>query len=174
MVATAVWSYVLLGRAPDWQPWLRYTVLVVGLAVAVALVGAPYLKLPAARWIAVGLATVGIVTALAAPAAFTMNSILNNPTSWYWNIRVGDKLQIDGSGLWYTVVGPMVLTPQDGNSELFVNVGVAGKKSPFSDTQGNPGVAVNPEFLFLVNGTRRQQERLDRRGLRRGRQQSEC
>ena len=35
----------------------------------------------------------------------------NNPTSWFWNIRVGDKLQINGSGLWYTVVGPMVVTP---------------------------------------------------------------
>ena len=32
------------------------------------------------------------------------------PTSWFWNIRVGDKLQINGSGLWYTVVGPMVVT----------------------------------------------------------------
>ena len=41
---------------------------------------------------------------------------LNNPTSWYWNIRVGDKLQINGSGLWYTVVGPMVVTPQGGNA----------------------------------------------------------
>ena len=75
---------------------------------------------------------------------------LNNPTSWYWNIRVGDKLQLNGSGLWYTVVGPMVVTPQQGNAELFVNVGTAGTKSPLSDTQA--GTAVFPEFLFLVNG----------------------
>jgi prepilin-type N-terminal cleavage/methylation domain-containing protein len=77
---------------------------------------------------------------------------VNNPTSWYWNIRVGDKLQINGSGLWYTVVGPMVVTPQDGNSELFVNVGPAGSQSPFANVQGMPQIAVNPEFLFLVNG----------------------
>ncbi len=51
------------------------------------------------------------------------NNTPNEPTSWFWNIRVGDKLQINGSGLWYTVVGPMVVTPQQGNSELFVNVG---------------------------------------------------
>jgi prepilin-type N-terminal cleavage/methylation domain-containing protein len=75
---------------------------------------------------------------------------LNNPTSWYWNIRVGDKLQLNGSGLWYTIVGPMVVTPQQGNSELFVNVGASGTQSPLSDTQG--GTAVFPEFLFLVNG----------------------
>ena len=75
---------------------------------------------------------------------------LNNPTSWYWNIRVGDKLQINGSGLWYTVVGPMVVTPQQGNSELFVNVGAGGH------TVAARGFAsratVFPEFLFLVNG----------------------
>jgi hypothetical protein len=75
---------------------------------------------------------------------------LNNPTSWYWNIRVGDKLQINGAGIWYTVVGPMVVTPQQGNSELFVNVGAAGTQSPFQDLQA--GVTVHPEFLFLVNG----------------------
>jgi prepilin-type N-terminal cleavage/methylation domain-containing protein len=75
---------------------------------------------------------------------------LSNPTSWYWNIRVGDKLQINGAGLWYTVVGPMVVTPQQGNSELFVNVGAAGAQSPLSDTQAR--AVVHPEFLFLVNG----------------------
>ena len=79
---------------------------------------------------------------------------LNPPTSWFWNIRVGDKLQINGSGLWYTVVGPMVVTPQQGNTELFVNVGPAGTQSPLTGFQGpvaNP-VTVSPEFLFLVNG----------------------
>ena len=75
---------------------------------------------------------------------------LNNPTSWYWNIRVGDKLQINGAGLWYTVVGPMIVTPQQGNSELFVNVGAAGTQSPLQDQQS--GLTVFPEFLFLVNG----------------------
>ena len=75
---------------------------------------------------------------------------INSPTSWYWNIRVGDKLQINGAGLWYTVVGPMIVTPQDGNSELFVNIGAPGTQSPLSDSQG--GVTVYPEFLFLVNG----------------------
>jgi prepilin-type N-terminal cleavage/methylation domain-containing protein len=78
------------------------------------------------------------------------NNTLNAPTSWFWNIRVGDKLQLSGSGIWYTVVGPMVVTPQQGNSELFVNVGPAGTQSPLSDTQA--GTIVYPEFLFLVNG----------------------
>ncbi len=78
------------------------------------------------------------------------NNALNAPTSWFWNIRLGDKLQLNGSGIWYTVVGPMVVTPQQGNSELFVNVGPAGSQSPLSDTQA--GTIVFPEFLFVVNG----------------------
>ena len=82
--------------------------------------------------------------------AVIANNSLNEPTSWFWNIRIGDKLQLNGSGIWYTVVGPMVVTPQQGNSELFVNVGLPGTQSPLSDTQS--GTNVSPEFLFLVNG----------------------
>ncbi len=74
---------------------------------------------------------------------------INNPTSWFWNIRIGDKLQINQAGPWYTVVGPMSVTPAQGNSELFVNVGQAGAKSPFPDPNGSGGF---PEFLLLVNG----------------------
>ena len=48
--------------------------------------------------------------------------MLNPPTSWYWNIRIGDKIQINNTGISYTVVGPMTVF----NPELFVNVGVPG------------------------------------------------
>jgi hypothetical protein len=74
---------------------------------------------------------------------------LQNPTSWFWNIRIGDKLRIGNAGRWYTVVGPMVITPAQGNSELFVNVGPSGTQSPLADPNGSPGF---PEFLLLVNG----------------------
>lgn len=72
---------------------------------------------------------------------------LNSPTSWWWNIRIGDKLQIGGAGRWFTVVGPM-LTP---NPELYVNVGPAGTQSPLQQTLAN-GATAYPEFLLLVNG----------------------
>jgi prepilin-type N-terminal cleavage/methylation domain-containing protein len=72
---------------------------------------------------------------------------LNPPTSWYWNIRIGDKVQIKGTGSQYTVVGPMT-TP---NAELFVNVGPPGTTPPLVQTN-TAGVDYNPEFLFLVNG----------------------
>ncbi len=74
---------------------------------------------------------------------------IQTPTSWFWNIRIGDKIQVNNAGPWYTVVGPMTVTPAQGNSELFVNVGAAGAKSPLPDPNGSPGF---PEFLLLVNG----------------------
>jgi prepilin-type N-terminal cleavage/methylation domain-containing protein len=69
----------------------------------------------------------------------------NPPTSWFWNIRVGDKIQINNSGLIYTVVGPMVWTPVNGNNEMFVNVGAPGTTLTWLN-------GFSPEFLFLVNG----------------------
>ncbi len=74
---------------------------------------------------------------------------IQTPTSWFWNIRIGDKIQVNNAGPWYTVVGPMTVTPAQGNSELFVNVGPAGTRSPLPDPNGSPGF---PEFLLLVNG----------------------
>ncbi|WP_044362678.1 ArnT family glycosyltransferase [Streptomyces natalensis] len=37
VAVTAVWSYVLLDRSPNWLPWLRWTVLALGLLAALGL-----------------------------------------------------------------------------------------------------------------------------------------
>jgi prepilin-type N-terminal cleavage/methylation domain-containing protein len=76
----------------------------------------------------------------------------NEPTSWFWNIRVGDKIQFNNAGNWYTVIGPMVIYPTNPltpgqNPELFVNVGQPGTPSALSHVAG-----INPEYLLLVNG----------------------
>ena len=73
-------------------------------------------------------------------------NLLNSPTSWYWNIRIGDKIQLNNTGIWYTIVGPMNIF----NPELFVNVGDPGTTPPLQRTLN--GTNYNPEFLFLVNG----------------------
>jgi prepilin-type N-terminal cleavage/methylation domain-containing protein len=83
-------------------------------------------------------------------------TILNSPTSWYWNIRVGDKVQIGGTGRTYTVIGPMVIPIGNGdvankippNPEGFVNVGGPGSSPPADPA----GLGTFPEFLYLVNG----------------------
>ncbi|MFB9923548.1 glycosyltransferase family 39 protein [Amycolatopsis halotolerans] len=63
LAATVAWSFVLLHRTPNWQPWVRYTVLVLGvLGVLALLIGT-------ARRVVAGLA---VVAALLGMASFTV------------------------------------------------------------------------------------------------------
>lgn len=70
----------------------------------------------------------------------------NAPTSWFWNIRVGDQIQVNNAGPWYTIVGPLSVGPAQGNGEMFVNIGPPGTALPV--LVGN----VACEYLLLVNG----------------------
>lgn len=70
---------------------------------------------------------------------------LNSPTSWFWNVRIGDKIQINNAGVPYTVVGPMTQS----NPEMFVNVGAPGVAPTIEYPAGS---GIHPEYLLLVNG----------------------
>ena len=75
----------------------------------------------------------------------------NEPTSWFWNIRIGDKIRISNAGQYYTVIGPMAQS----NPELFVNDGPAGSPPSSNRTYSNGTNNFGPfnvEYLFLVNG----------------------
>jgi 4-amino-4-deoxy-L-arabinose transferase-like glycosyltransferase len=81
LAITAVLSYSLLDRTPSWHPWLRFMILIGGLAVAWLLV-APRLS---RRVRTVG-ATAGLLTALAGPTAYTLSVVAtaqtgSNPTA---------------------------------------------------------------------------------------------
>jgi type II secretory pathway pseudopilin PulG len=90
----------------------------------------------------------------------------NEPTSWFWNIRVGERISIGNAGQQYVVVGPMTVPPLGttingtpyANPELFVNDGPPGTTSlarTYRWTAGNPPQPVQQlfhvEYLFLVN-----------------------
>ncbi|WP_102926726.1 glycosyltransferase family 39 protein [Streptomyces noursei] len=78
---TAVWSYVLLDRSPQWLPWLRWTVLVLGLLAALGLLlsaGADARVRRRAGVVAGVAAGLGVATALAGPLAYTLDTI-NTP-----------------------------------------------------------------------------------------------
>ncbi|MFE1175815.1 ArnT family glycosyltransferase [Streptomyces sp. NPDC058773] len=96
VVVTAGWSFVLLNRSPEWLPWLRWTVAALGLPAAVGLVwavrggasgaqGAPAsdggpvatgsAPVRAGRRLAVLAGGLGVVTALAGPLAYTLNTV---------------------------------------------------------------------------------------------------
>jgi 4-amino-4-deoxy-L-arabinose transferase-like glycosyltransferase len=70
LAATAVWSFVLLERAPQWMPWLAPLVLGVGLGAALLLVLAPTVRGTAAF----ALGTVGVCAALAGPSAYALDT----------------------------------------------------------------------------------------------------
>ncbi|MEU1708485.1 glycosyltransferase family 39 protein [Streptomyces sp. NPDC005706] len=71
VVAAAAWGYILLNRTSDYLPWLRWLVLVGGLAAAFGLVFAGRIS----RRPALGAAAVGLVAALAGPAAYTLSTV---------------------------------------------------------------------------------------------------
>ncbi|KOU46809.1 ArnT family glycosyltransferase [Streptomyces sp. WM6378] len=71
VAVTAVWSYVLLGRTPDYLPWLRWAVLIGGLATGMGLALASRLN----RRAALGVAGVGLVASLAGPAAYSVSTL---------------------------------------------------------------------------------------------------
>ncbi|MFC8616404.1 glycosyltransferase family 39 protein [Micromonospora purpureochromogenes] len=70
LAVTAWWSWRLLGRSPDWYPWLRSLVLVGGLAAAVLMVLAG--RLP--RRVMPVVLALGAATALAGPAAYALQT----------------------------------------------------------------------------------------------------
>ncbi|MYS91597.1 MULTISPECIES: ArnT family glycosyltransferase [Streptomyces] len=71
MTATAAWGYVLLNRSSDYLPWLKWLVLVGGLTAALGLIFAGRLG----HGLALGAAGLGLVAALAGPAAYTLTTL---------------------------------------------------------------------------------------------------
>ncbi|MFE4577201.1 ArnT family glycosyltransferase [Streptomyces chartreusis] len=71
MTATAGWGYVLLNRSSDYLPWLKWVVLVGGLAAALGLIFASRLG----RRLTLGVVGLGLVAALAGPAAYTLSTV---------------------------------------------------------------------------------------------------
>jgi prepilin-type N-terminal cleavage/methylation domain-containing protein len=90
------------------------------------------------------------------------------PTNWNWNVRLGDQIQINNSGSWYTVVGPMLVPPQGGNfqvfdpttggfvtefianPEFFVNVGAPG--TPLTQTLPNgKQIQIALDYLLVTD-----------------------
>ncbi|MFI9566934.1 glycosyltransferase family 39 protein [Streptomyces rishiriensis] len=76
VVAAAGWSYVLLDRTPDYLPWLKWLVLVGGLAAALGVTFAGRVD----RRLALAAASVGLVAALAGPTAYTVSTLQQGHT----------------------------------------------------------------------------------------------
>ncbi|GBQ01053.1 phospholipid carrier-dependent glycosyltransferase [Streptomyces spongiicola] len=71
VAVTAVWAWVLLGRTPDFVPWLRWAVLVGGLVAVLGLLSAGRLG----HRLALGAAGLGLAASLAGPVAYTLTTL---------------------------------------------------------------------------------------------------
>jgi 4-amino-4-deoxy-L-arabinose transferase-like glycosyltransferase len=70
LATTAVWAFVLLDRTPTWFPALRVVILVAGLGAAVTIMVGARL----AHRAAVALVGIGLVAAIAGPAAYSLDT----------------------------------------------------------------------------------------------------
>jgi 4-amino-4-deoxy-L-arabinose transferase-like glycosyltransferase len=76
VLVTAVWSYILLDRTPDWLPWLRWVVLVAGVLSAVAFLAGPWLvRAPSFRRLVLLPVGLAMVAGLAGPAAYALDTV---------------------------------------------------------------------------------------------------
>ncbi|WP_019357217.1 ArnT family glycosyltransferase [Streptomyces sp. AA1529] len=71
VAGTAGWAFVLLGRAPDWFPWLRWAVPAAGAAAACGLLAAAVLP----RTLGAAVAALGLLAAVAGPVAYTVSTV---------------------------------------------------------------------------------------------------
>ncbi|MBT2899844.1 glycosyltransferase family 39 protein, partial [Streptomyces sp. McG3] len=72
VVVTVVWAYVLLGRTPDYLPWLRWAVLAAGLIGALGLLVVGRFG---GRGLAAAVVGLSCAASLAGPAAYTVSTL---------------------------------------------------------------------------------------------------
>ncbi|WP_019547934.1 ArnT family glycosyltransferase [Streptomyces sulphureus] len=91
---TAAWSYALLARSPEWFPWLRWAVLAAGVLAACGLLAVRV----APRGLTAGLAVVGLLAAVAGPAAYAFSTAATPHTGSIVSAGPGDARGGPGAG----------------------------------------------------------------------------
>ncbi len=70
VLATATWSFVLLGRSPGWMPWLAGVLLALGILSAGAVLALPFLR----RVLIAPVAALSLATLLAGSVAYSIDT----------------------------------------------------------------------------------------------------
>ena len=76
LVVGTVWSYILLDRTSDYLPWLRYLIVVVGLAAAAVILMAGMIPARLVAWAGAA----GLTALLLGPTAYTLNTVASPHT----------------------------------------------------------------------------------------------
>ncbi len=78
VLGSAVWAVVLLGHAPTWQPWLRPTVLALGVLAGAAIVVTGLVRPSRMRrpgWLAPAAGGLALATVLLGPSAYAVQTV---------------------------------------------------------------------------------------------------
>ncbi|MEB0000782.1 glycosyltransferase family 39 protein, partial [Cryobacterium sp. RTS3] len=78
MLATSAWAWVLLDRAVDWLPWLKFVVAALGLIAAALLMVSPraaWLRRLPGQWWRRATVAIALTGALLAPVAYTLDTV---------------------------------------------------------------------------------------------------
>lgn len=126
LALTAVWSFVLLGRATGYLPWLRWAVLVGGLLAAAAL---PFAA-RAGRRMLQATAALGVAAALAGPFAYCLTTVSTAHTG---SIVTAGPAVAGGRG------GPGGMTGGPGGPGEMLQGGPGGPGGAQQDGGGRPG-----------------------------------
>jgi 4-amino-4-deoxy-L-arabinose transferase-like glycosyltransferase len=158
IAATAVWSYLLLNRTPDWLPPLRFAVLVLGLAAAAAVLVADRLGVISAqpdggpagrRGPGAVIAGVALTAALAGPLAYTLDTIDSTHTGALPTAGPATTAGFGGPG---GGTGPAGFTPGGSRSAGTGTGGFAGPGG--SSGTGRTGGSARSGGLHSAGGTR--------------------
>jgi len=129
LVVTSLWAHVLLARSADFQPWLATAVPIVGVALAVLLLGVTWLP----RRAALAVAIAGLITALAGPSAYAVQTAA---TAHNGSIVTAGPTIAGGTGTGTGTGGPGGGTGVPGGSSF----GGPGGRQAFGNGQGPGGV----------------------------------
>jgi 4-amino-4-deoxy-L-arabinose transferase-like glycosyltransferase len=72
VASTSIWSAILLGRSPEFVPWLAAAIAIVGVSAAIAILGIPLMH----RAVVAIVLAAGMAAAFAGPAAYTIDTVL--------------------------------------------------------------------------------------------------
>jgi 4-amino-4-deoxy-L-arabinose transferase-like glycosyltransferase len=130
VLVTTLWSFVLLARSTDFLPWLKWVVLVAGLAAALGLAVVGTFGTTGRRLIA----SLALVASLAGPAAYTLDTVTTAHT---------------GS---MPSAGPAVAGATGGSGGAGGSRGTppSGGTAPTGGGAGGPGGEVSSELTTLL------------------------
>ncbi|MEV6331501.1 glycosyltransferase family 39 protein [Streptomyces sp. NPDC051909] len=141
VAATAVWGWVLLGRTPDWLPWLRWAVLVAGCAAALGLLLAGRLD----RRLGLALAGLGLAAGLAGPFAYTVATVAEGHQGSIVTAGPSGAARggpgMGGDGRMFVLYGP---GPGPGGGQGQPPAGGRAPGGPGGQVPGGPGMGQAP------------------------------